>query len=209
MNEKLKLAGILVGLGIFYGFYELYDFYSTDQAKMRIEANNAKQSLNVKKEELAKLKVFAEGISETKVRLKKINAEFEEALEFIPRNIDPSQLMARLSSLARNSGIEVISFKPLKEEGVSSEPSKPVEAGKEAGAAARAPFYQTVKLEIQLHGGFAQTVAFFDQVSRLKRILNVETLKMQTKSIEGDRTPSNVSTVLDSTVLVKTYRFVE
>lgn len=209
MNEKLKLAGILVGLGICYGFYELYDFYSIEQVKMQTEAMSAKQALTVKKDELAKLKVLAEGITEIKVRLKKTNTEFDEALEFIPRNIDLSQLMARLSSLARNSGIEVVSFKPLKDEIVSPEFPKTGEPGKEATAATSARFYQTVKLEIQLHGGFAQTVAFFDQVSRLKRILNVENLKMQTKSIDGDRTPSNLSTVLDSTVLVKTYRFIE
>jgi type IV pilus assembly protein PilO len=203
MNEKLKLAGILVGLGALCGFYELYDFYSNEQVKMQTEATNAKQALTVKKEELSKLKVFAEGIVDTKARLKKTNAEFEEALEYIPRNVDLSQLMARLSSLAKNSGIEVQTFKPLKEERNSSEAPNPGEAAKSPA------FYQALKLEIQLHGGFTQTVTFFDQISRLKRILNVETLKMQMKSGEGDRSPSNLPTVLDSTVVLKTYRFIE
>jgi len=203
MNEKLKLAGILVGLGVLCGFYELYDFYSNEQVKMQTEATNAKQALTVKKEELSKLKVFAEGIVDTKARLKKTNAEFEEALEYIPRNVDLSQLMARLSSLAKNSGIEVQTFKPLKEERNSSEAPNP-------GDAAKSPaFYQSLKLEVQLHGGFTQTVTFFDQISRLKRILNVETLKMQMKSGEGDRSPSNLPTVLDSSVVLKTYRFIE
>jgi type IV pilus assembly protein PilO len=203
MNEKLKLAGILVGLGVLYGFYELYDFYSNEQVKMQTEATNAKQALTVKKDELSKLKVFAEGIVDTKARLKKTNAEFEEALEYIPRNVDLAQLMARLSSLAKNSGIEVLSFKPLKEEGNPSEAQSPGESAKSPA------FYQALKLEIQLHGGFTQTVTFFDQISRLKRILNVETLKMQMKSGEGDRSPSNLPTVLDSSVVLKTYRFIE
>jgi Tfp pilus assembly protein PilO len=50
---------------------------------------------------------------------------------------------------------------------------------------------------------------FFDQISRLKRILNVESLKMVSKSGEENRGPASVVTPLETAVLLKTYRFSE
>ena len=194
MNEKLKLAAIILGLGVVWGGYEFYDFNSGDQVKLQREEETKAQAVNGSKIELSKLKNFAEGIKEIKTSLKKTNAEFEDALEFIPRNLDLSKLLAKLNVLARNSGIELDSFKPLKEE---------------AAKAGTKSFYQTVNLEIQLRGGFSQTVMFLDQISRLKRIINVETLKMTVGSVDTARLPSSLPIPVNTVINLKTYRFAE
>lgn len=202
INEKLKLAAFILGLGIAWGSYEFYDFYSVDQVKLQTEQQTKAQSVSASQSELNKLKGFAESIKETKNLLKKTNSEFEDALEFIPRNLDLSALLGRLNVLATNSGIELVSFKPSKEE------SNKVETNKSEQAQS-SPFYQTVTIELLLKGGFAQTVMFLDQVSRLKRILNVETLKMGERTGEGTKVSSNLAVPLDTVLSLKTYRFSE
>ncbi len=198
MNEKLKLALLVLSLGVLWGGYEFYDFYSVDQAGMEQEIITKKQELETAKNELNKFKDFAEGITEIKSKLKKTNAEFEEALEFIPRNLELSKLLARLNVLARNSGVEIESFKPAKDSNVKSEQEE-----------AKNSFFQTTTIELQMQGGFSQTVMFFDQISRLKRILNVESLKMLSQSTEDKRTLASNITKVDTQVVLKTYRFSE
>ena len=198
MNEKFKLGIIVLGLGVFYGSYELYDFFSVDQLRMQAEIRSNNQTLNENRNQLTKLRNFSAGINEIKQRLKKTNTEFEEALLIIPRTLDLSQLLARLNVLAKNSGIEIEIFKPLKEEAVGAEASK-VKS-----------FYREVPLEMQLHGSFSQTLVFFDQVSRTKRIMNVESVKMVPAQENGISLGSaNQSNPIVSTVLFKTYRFSE
>ena len=105
MNEKFKLGIIVLGLGVFYGSYELYDFFSVDQLRMQAEIRSNNQTLNENRNQLTKLRNFSAGINEIKQRLKKTNTEFEEALLIIPRILDLSQLLARLNVLAKNTKV--------------------------------------------------------------------------------------------------------
>ncbi|NQW43872.1 MAG: type 4a pilus biogenesis protein PilO, partial [Deltaproteobacteria bacterium] len=79
-----------------------------------------------------------------------------------------------------------------------------------ADAAKVKSFYREVLLEMQLHGSFSQTLVFFDQVSRTKRIMNVESVKMVPAQENGITLGSaNQTNPIVSTVLFKTYRFSE
>lgn len=198
MTEKLKFAALLVVLGSLYGGYEFYDFMTTRQPQMQTEIQTNRSSLETEKGQLARLASFAEGISEVKSRLKKTNSEFEEVLEFIPRTLDLSKLLARLNVLARNSGVEIESFRPVKESGAGVSPSGDTKT-----------FYESVPVEMRLRGGFAQTVMFFDQVSRLKRILNIENLKMLSSQGDDKRGPASPVTMVETSITLKTYRFSE
>ncbi|NBY20876.1 hypothetical protein EBQ74_11700 [bacterium] len=198
MKEKLKPCGLIVFLGFIYGGYEFYDFISTQKPRLNGELQQAQTELETKKLELTRLTAFAEGISEVKSRLKKTNAEFEEVLEFIPRSLDLSKLLARLTVLARNSGVEIENFKPVKESSGAGNPTNETKT-----------FYESVSIEMRLKGGFSQTVMFFDQISRLKRILNIESVKMVNPQIDDKRGPASPVTLVESQINLKTYRFSE
>jgi type IV pilus assembly protein PilO len=201
MNGKIKLAGLILVGGLAWGGYEFYSFFNKDLPAIQIDLSTKQQAIDTKKNELGKLRSFATAITETKTRLKKTNQEFEDALEFIPRNLDLSKLLAKINLLARNSGIEIETFHPAKETTTKDLNNKDPGTSK--------MFFETVGLEVQLRGGFSQTVMFFDQVSRLKRILNVENLKMVPVNLEAGRGPSSSGTQLATTVLFRTYRFSE
>jgi len=202
MNEKLKFSLFILFLGVLWGGYKLYDFFNGEQVRFQTQLEQKNKELLNAKNELERLKNFSTRLEEVKARVKKTNNEFEEALEYIPRTLDFSKLLAKLNLLARNSGVEIEVFKPLKDqekpsaEGNSTEEKTP-------------SFYQTVTLDLKLNGGFAQTLMFFDQISRLKRILNVESLNMTPKTIDEQRGLAANLTPIETNVVLKTYRFSE
>jgi Tfp pilus assembly protein PilO len=66
-------------------------------------------------------------------------------------------------------------------------------------------FFKSTTIDLTLRGSFTQSLVFFDQVSKLKRVLNFETLKM-TGNPEDKKTSTHV---LETVVKMKAYRLSE
>jgi type IV pilus assembly protein PilO len=189
MTVELKLLAGIVLAGVLFAGYEFYDFYSTDLPAMEAKRQAAETELTNRQNELRRLQEFAQNIEVIKQELRELNLQLESALEHMPRTFNFSGLLRKLTMLAQNSGLELSSFKPADHE------------DKVPGA-----FYSVIGLEFELHGTFTQTLVFFDQVSRLKRIINIDTVSMNVKRDDSTR---NNSTRLDTKVAVRTYRFAE
>lgn len=210
MSEKIKLSLLILFIGLLWGGYEIYDFSSVEQVRLSTELETKKNSVSELKMELDKLKNFSERIDELKGRLKKANGEYEEVLEFIPRSLDYAKLLAKLNALAQNSGVEVEIFKPKtnEEKKASSPPPQDVQEGQEQKNTPT-NFFEAVEFDLRLRGGFGQTLMFLDQVSRLKRIINVETLAMAADQGEQKRFLASGVTPVETVATIKTYKFIE
>jgi type IV pilus assembly protein PilO len=88
-----------------------------------------------------------------------LDRELSVALRQLPNDKELPVLLTDISTLGKNAGLEFKSFKP--------KPEIPRD------------FYADVPIEIQFHGHFHEVAAFFDQISRLPRIVNVSDLKMK------------------------------
>src|SRR5271166_828690 len=106
---------------------------------------------------------------------------FEEELGRLDREL--TVLLTDISTLGKNAGLEFKSFKP--------KPEIPRE------------FYAEVPIEIEFHGHFHEIAGFFDQISRLPRIVNVSDLKMKV-----DRETTN-ETLLFVSGNATTFRFLD
>ena len=193
MNSKFKLILLIIALGFGVGVYEFYDFYTVEVEKMAKERSDKEASLAAQRNELKRLESFASNIQTIKQEYKELSLQLEAALEHMPRTFNLASLMRKMTNLAHNSGIELVTFKPKKGE------------EKEGNS-----FYSTIQIDFQLHGSFTQTLVFFDQLSRLKRIINIESIKLATNnpSPQPRSTASNAIAV-DTQVVIKTYRFSE
>jgi type IV pilus assembly protein PilO len=185
----MQIAAIVVVLGFGYSIYEFFDFRSTDVPKMEAERNAREKEMADRTAELKKLKDFANNIEVIKQELRELNLQLELALEHMPRTFNLSGLLRKLTMLAQNSGVELSSFKP-----------------KSAEVREEGTFYSTVGIEFDLRGTFTQTLVFLDQVSRLKRIVNVDSLKMDVVPNAAQRAGALVA---KSAVAIRTYRFSE
>ncbi len=189
MGNRLSLAVLLVLAGVGYAAYEYYEFTTVDVPEMEAQRKAVETEFSARQNEYNRLKDFAINIENIKQELRELNLQLESALEHMPRNFNLSGLLRKLTMLAQNSGVELSAFRPSKSE------------NKGEGS-----FYSTITIDFDLRGSFSQNLVFFDQVSRLKRIINIESLKMSAKDVAN----SKGATVLADTVgTIRTYRFTE
>lgn len=202
-NKTNMIIGVFV-LGVAFGAYEFYDFWTTDFPRFRQEEANQEQVVVSLQAELTKLKSFAKNIQNIKQEFRELNLQLEAALEHMPRTFNLASLLRKLTMLAQNSGIEISVFRPRRELAqVSPENPNPAANATEKQSSL---FYESILVEFNLQGPFTQTMVFFDQLARLKRIVNIDSVRMSVKKEEGAKISQTVS---NTEVLVRTYRFTE
>ena len=188
MKSKIQIMLVIILLGAAYGGYNFYDFQTNEVPKLEADEHKGEAEIATKQGELKRLQNFKVNIETVKQELKELNLQLESALEYMPRAFELSKLLRRLTTLAQNSGVELSSFKPKKTE------------EKKSGS-----FYSTVAIDFDLKGSFTQTLVFLDQLSRLKRIINIDSLKL--RSMENPQRTGAVAAT--TTASVRTYRFAE
>jgi Tfp pilus assembly protein PilO len=110
--DKRNAPYFIMALGLFYGAYLYYGFWSEELPKMDAERTARAAVLSKKQTELKRLREFAQNIEVIKLKLRELNLQLEAALETMPKNYNLSALLRRLAILATNSGVELQSFIP-------------------------------------------------------------------------------------------------
>jgi len=183
LKNKLLTAVVIVALGFIYGGYELYDFSMGEGQELDRSVANASQEVDRLKGDLVKVKSFAQNIPAVKQAFREQSLQLETVLDSIPRNLELSSLLRKLNLLALSSGVEIKAFQPDKNE-------------------ADAGFFKSVGIEMSLRGGFLPTLVFFDQVSKMKRVMNFEEIKMSLAAAKKEGEPP----VLEPRVKVQAFR---
>jgi type IV pilus assembly protein PilO len=107
--------------------------------------------------------------------------KFEEISALLPREKEIPQLLKDISSLGRNAGLDFNTFKPEKE--------------------SPKDFYQEIPITINVRGPYHNMGYFFDQVSKLERIVSVNNIKMVSPQKEDGEM------LLQSNCQLVTYQF--
>lgn len=150
-------------------------------------------------EELAKLvekreSVNGQIISETRVvnnlekyrrEVSALNAQFESALKRLPQSREIPNLLESVSTLAKDSGLDVRRFAP-----------KP-DVLKE--------YYAEVPVDVEMRGTFHKVATFFDEISKLSRIVNVQDIKIG--NARGYSEEAGVE--VDVKGVINTFRYLE
>jgi len=189
MKSKLLLAFMIFLAGVGFAAYEYYEFINTEVVEMEQEQEGLRKKIQAKQNDYNRLKGFAANIETVKQELRELNLQLESALEHLPKTFNLSGLLRKLSSLAQNSGVELASFKPDKTEQRND-----------------GQFFASMKIDFDIKGTYAQTLLFFDQLTRLKRIVNLETMKMAVRNENVNKTTAVTS---DITGTIRTYRFTD
>jgi type IV pilus assembly protein PilO len=145
---------------IFYG-YTLYMPASKELTSFHSQELELQRKLNEVRSVTQNLGAFEE-------ELQRLDRELSIALRQLPNDKELPVLLTDISTLGKNAGLEFKSFKP--------KPEVPRE------------FYAEVPIEIEFHGHFHEVAGFFDQISRLPRIVNVSDLKMKVDKENANET---------------------
>jgi type IV pilus assembly protein PilO len=175
-QRLLMLLGIvflIVGLFVWMVFLPQMEEYS------RLIVQDAKLKITLDSDQRK-----ADNLPTFKAEYEKMLAQLDQALKQLPNGREIPELLTSISSRAKESGLNVQSFRPGSE--------KPI------------GFYAEVPVSLKFEGTFHQVANFFYAVSTLPRIVNINKVKIGNKS--GNKTDNNVLSV---DCLAITFRFLE
>jgi type IV pilus assembly protein PilO len=204
----LGLVYLLVG----GAYYSLFMQSSMDE----------KGSLETKLSELQDQVQEKERLASQKGKyVREVNAlreAFKIALTKLPDQREIPGLLYAVAQAGKDSGVDFILFEPKQAE---KKPREAEDLGVKpptAKAAAQKPgdkkrgdtanpqdeqFYEEIPVRVTISGGFHSTVAFFEKVAKLPRIVNIEDISMsETKDAKRGR-------LIATSCVIKTYMFLE
>lgn len=163
----------LVGAGFYYGLY---------QGQLE-QMSSLERKLGTLNSKLAENQRIAANLPKFRAEYERLQSQLNEALSELPDKKEIPKLLRNLGRLASDQGLDVLQFKPAAE----------VNKG----------FYAEVPVNLKLRGSYHDIALFFDAVSRMSRIVNIDQVKMGQAKVEADRTTLSVD------CRATTFRFVD
>ncbi len=176
LSPKVKLgitaAILLLPLVAFY-----FAFY---QPKTKTINNLHDQQTKIEKE-IKEVQEKAADLAKFEDELKVAEAKFLEKSVLLPKGKEIPKLLKDISALGRTAGLDFLTFKPQ--------------------ADVPKDFYAEIPVTINVRGPYHNMGYFFDQVSKLERIVSVSNVKMTSPKKEAGEM------LLKSDCQLVTYRF--
>jgi type IV pilus assembly protein PilO len=169
------LGALFAAVVALYGI-AFYGGQREELAGLRGELTKLEAKINESRSVASNLVAFKE-------KREALQQELRDALLRLPNEKELPVLLTDITSIGKKSGLEFRSFKP------GNELSK--------------GFYAEVPIQIEITGAYHEVGVFFDRVSQLSRIVNVNDLEMTIASYSGDVPRLKVRGV------ATTYRFKE
>lgn len=135
---------------------------------------------NMEKDREEKL-VDASAVPERQKEVEDLERELQLAILQLPDEKEIPQLLSSISTLGRDSGLDILIFRQ-KPEGYQE-------------------FYAEVPVEMQVRGTYHQVAKFFDRVRKLDRIVNVSNIVLKDPEVIDD------DLLLEANSQVTTFRF--
>lgn len=149
------LLGVIAGLYI----YSVYLPTKEELEKKRVEVNDLEKQVLELEAIAANMKLF-------KDQAAKLREELGLAMAQLPTSKEIPSLLANVSNLGKETGLEFLLFRPTPE--VSRE------------------FYAEIPVEMKIRGTYKDVAIFFDKVGKLPRIVNISGVAMEeAKELHG------------------------
>jgi type IV pilus assembly protein PilO len=174
LKYKVAIAISLLLLPVLFFFFVFFQPNNQSISKL------SHQKVTLEKQ-LKEVKIKLQDRPKLQRELDDTTAIFEEASKLLPKDKEIPKLLADISSLGRTAGLDFQTFKPQ--------------------ADVPKDFYAEIPVDIDVVGPYHNVGFFFDQVSKLDRIVSVSNVKMGTPKKEG------TEMVLKSSCKLITYRF--
>lgn len=170
-------AGFLIFLIFIFWMY----FYS-DLAESITKLDEEIENLEVQKSNEQRL---SKNLDKFRSEVKSLDVKLSFVLQELPDEKEIPDLLASISSLATDSGLEINLFRP-KPENVKD-------------------FYAEVPVEVAVSGTYHQVASFFDEVGNLSRIVNIDKIELVEPKVE-----QNTEAVpLKATCVATTFRYLD
>jgi len=171
---KAAIVAIILLLPVVIFYFVYYQPKVNKITSLNSQTAQLKKQVQEAKSKAANLEQFENDLAEVK-------AKFEEKAVLLPKDKEIPKLLKDISALGRNAGLDFLTFKPL--------------------ADVPKDFYAELPVSINVRGPYHNMGFFFDQISKLERIVSVTNIKMSAPKKEGGEM------LLKSDCKLVTYRF--
>jgi type IV pilus assembly protein PilO len=178
-RPRPQKVGILAGAVVILlalGFFYVYQPSADQISQLTEEANKVRQDRDKKQKTAANLEALQRDLQAWDAKLKMVVAQLPDKRE-IP------DLLSNISTKAREAGLDIVLFRPRAEN--------------------LREFYAEIPVDIVVRGGFYNAVAFFDEVGKFNRLVNIDNIDFKNPKVSGDQVGLEIST------LATTYRFLD
>jgi type IV pilus assembly protein PilO len=180
--SKAPLAAKLGGLvGIVAVITALNFFLVIQPIESTIEGQESKQ--HKLDQQLAEKQEIAQNLNERRREMDVLQQKLDEALTELPETKDIDDLLAQLNDVGKKSGLEIASVEP--------------------GGEQNAQFFAKIPIKMSVTGNYHEIAMFLQEVSHLRRIVNVSDIKLATPTTQNEKV------VLKSNFLATTFRFLD
>jgi type IV pilus assembly protein PilO len=175
-SHKLGILAVIIILLSAVGYLYVYAPQAREIGRLTEDVENAEQERNKKRLQAANRTKLQKDLHELDGRLK-------EAVAQLPNKKEIPDLLKSISNKARESGLEIMLFRPRGEN--------------------YQDFYAEIPVEVVVRGQFFNVVSFFDEVGRLTRLVNMNNIGFKSPRVTGDQV------VLETSTMATTFRFLD
>jgi len=154
LSKSQKVLFLTIILAVIAGLY-VYLFYLPASA----EIEKKKADMGKLETQLRELRTVAENMKRFQADSARLREEVELAMAQLPTSKEIPSLLANISNLGKEAGLEFILFRPTPE--VIQE------------------FLALIPVEIKVKGTYTDVAIFFDRVSKMPRIVNISGVSME------------------------------
>lgn len=175
-QRVLLLVGSVAMLFFFYAYF-LYWPRSADIAQRENDRDMLRRDRDRKV-------AMVKNLEQARKQVAQLDGDLRKAVAELPDTKEIPDLLSNISSLGRESGLEMIEFKQRPEHFED--------------------FYASVLVDMVVRGTYHQVAAFFDKVGRMARIVNVTDV-----NIKSPLKPEGDAVLLDTGCAAVTFRFLD
>ncbi|MGH7824615.1 MAG: type 4a pilus biogenesis protein PilO [Candidatus Binatia bacterium] len=173
-RDKIGILAVVVILLLMVGYLYAYSPQDAEIGRLSQDVESAENERNKKRQQAANRPKLQKDLQELEARLK-------EAVAQLPNKKEIPELLRSISTKARESGLEIMLFRPRSEN--------------------YQDFYAEIPVEVVVKGHFFNVVSFFDEVGRLTRLVNMNNIVLKNPKVTGDRV------ILETSTMATTFRF--
>jgi type IV pilus assembly protein PilO len=154
LPKSRKILFLAIILAVIVGLYA-YLFYLPASA----EIEKKKVDMGKLETQLRELRTVAENMKRFQADSARLRREVELAMAQLPTSKEIPSLLANISNMGKEAGLEFILFRPAPE--VTQE------------------FLALIPVDIKVKGTYTDVAIFFDKVSKMPRIVNISGVSME------------------------------
>ena len=165
LTKKQRILIVILTLVVILGVY-WYFFYNPQHKTL----NKLKKEYQTQQKKLRNYKKKARALAEYEKKFQEARDRLAFALRALPDKKEVPSLLTGISTAGNEAGLDFLLFQP--------------------GQPVQKDFYSEIPVQMEVKAGFHQLAQFFDKISRLNRIVNIEDLQLTTSKEDPDLTAS-------------------